>query len=181
MITTAMAASIAADRERVWRALTDTSEIVRWDASRTGAVDTPERYPEAGRRMRWRYRLGSVSVVLKETPRLIEAPHRLAASCTAGSLRFEQTWVLHEEPEERAQAARTRVSLKVAAGNRVQLIGAEIDRFEVRRMLIGRVDATLRELQKWCENVPPDARRSVRSEAATPSGAHRTSPPGAGN
>ena len=69
-----------------------------------------------------------------------------------GTMQFQQLYVLVEEPEDSAQAARTRVSLKHAAPNRVHLIGAEVDRFEVRRMLIERVDATLGALQKWCEN-----------------------------
>jgi len=151
-----MAVVISAEQGRVWRALTDPNEIIRWDESRLAAVDLYDGYPIIGSKVRWRSKLGSVRVVLKEEPRLIEAPARIAASYSAGSLHYDQVYALDEEPEDRAQAARTRVSLKVAADNRVHLVGAEIDRFEVRKLLIERIDVTLRALQKWCETPSED-------------------------
>ena len=157
MITTAMAAVVTAPRERVWRALTSAAEIVRWDEARTALVDAPDAFPIAGAKVRWRSRLGNVALVMNETPQVVEAPERLAVSCSIGSLQFDQLYALVEEPEDAAQPARTRVSLKLAARNQVHLIGADVDRFEVRRMLIERIDATLRALQKWCENAEPPA------------------------
>ena len=126
-----MAAVIGAPRQNVWRALTD---------------------PAEGETVRWRYKLGSVSLVLKETPQIVQPQERYALGCSAGSLHFEEAFTLVEEPEDTAQAARTRVSLKLVASNRIQLIGADIDRFEVRRMLNARIGETLRSLQKWCES-----------------------------
>ena len=158
VITTAMACVIGAPRVRVWRALTDPAEIADWDAARIALVDPPDAYPAEGSTVRWRYKLGSVSLVLKETPQLVAAPERLALACAAGSLHFEQAYQLIEEPEDAAQAARTRVSLKLSARNQVHLIGADIDRFEVRRMLIERIDEALRSLQKWCEGESADQR-----------------------
>ena len=54
--------------------------------------------------------------------------------------------------EHLGRACLARVSLKLSTGNRLQLLGTDLDRFELREMLIGRVDRTLRSLQKWCEN-----------------------------
>jgi hypothetical protein len=147
-----MSAVISADRKRVWRALSDPRELARWDKSRLGAVDAPSDYPLAGQKVLWRSQLGSVRLVMKERLTQVEPLERLAADLVIGSLHLQQLYVLIEEPEDRAQAARTRVSLKHSASNRVHLIGAEVDRFEVRRMLIERIDTTLRALQKWCEN-----------------------------
>ena len=156
-----MAAVVAAPRARVWRALTDPAEIVRWDETRTALVDVDAVYPTPDQKVLWRTKLGNVALVLHERAQLVDPPERLALVCNAGSLHFEQLYALVEEPEDAAQAARTRVSLKIAARNRVQLIGADIDRFEVRRLLIARTDASLRALQKWCE-----AERPPQSDAA---------------
>ena len=152
MITTALAVVVAAERERVWRALTDPAEIVRWDETRTALVDCERLYPQIGERVRWRSKLGTVALVLNETPNEIEPPERLAIACKSGTLRFEQLYLLVAEPADRAQAARTRVSLKLSSRNTLQLIGAEVDRFDIRKLLIERIDCSLRALQKWCEN-----------------------------
>ena len=61
MITTAMAVVVAAERERMWRALADPAEIVRWDESRTALVDRDSVYPAAGERFRWRSKLGFIA------------------------------------------------------------------------------------------------------------------------
>jgi len=155
LITTAMAVVVAAERERVWRALSDPREIVRWDETRLALVDRHLDYPKSGERVRWRTKLGGVQLVLSETPSTVEPPEGLTLACRAGSLRYEQHIVLAAERADRAQPARTRVSLKLSAGNRLQLIGADLDRFEIRRLLIERIDVTLRSLQKWCENDSP--------------------------
>ena len=152
MITTALAVVVAAERARVWRALTDPAEIVRWDETRTALVDRERSYPQIGERVRWRSKLGTVALVLNETPNEIEPPERFALTCKSGTLRFEQLYLLVGEPADRAQAARTPVSLRLSSRNTLQLIGADIDRFEIRKLLIERTDCSLRALQKWCEN-----------------------------
>jgi uncharacterized protein YndB with AHSA1/START domain len=147
-----MAVVVSAERERVWRALADPAEIVGWDESRTGLVDRELAYPTIGERVRWRSKLGSVALVLNETPREVEPLERLRLTCYVGSLRYEELYLLVAEPGDRAQAGRTRVSLKLSTRNRLQLIGADVDRFEIRKLLIERIDRTLCSLQKWCEN-----------------------------
>jgi len=155
VITTAMATVVTAPRDRVWRTLTDPAEIVRWDETRRALVAPSRAYPVVASKVRWRSTLGGVGQVLHETPQVVEAPHRIAVSCHIGSLHFDQLFALQDEPEDPAQPARTRVSLKLATRNQVHLIGGgDVDRFEVRRMLIERIDATLRALQKRCENAP---------------------------
>lgn len=152
LITTAMAVLISTERERVWRALADSSEVVRWDDSRTALIDRECTYPVIGEQFRWRSKLGGVALVLNETPIEVEPPGRLAVTCSMGSLRYEELFLLAAEADGRAHNERTRVSLKLSTGNRLQLLGTDLDRFELREMLIGRVDRTLRSLQKWCEN-----------------------------
>lgn len=147
-----MAITIAAEPERVWRALVDPDEIVHWDPSRTALVDREVPYPTTGTRTRWRSRLGNVALALSETPHEVAPGEWIQSRCAAGSLRYEQSYRLVEEPGDRAQPTRTRVSLKLSAPNRLQLIGADIDRFEVRRLLVERIDEALRALQKRCES-----------------------------
>lgn len=147
-----MAVAISSGRERVWRALADPSEIVHWDDTRTALVDFDCTYPAIGERFRWRSKLGGVALVLNENPVEVDPPVRLAVTCRTGSLRYDELFLLSDDPDGHDGNARTRVSLKLSTSNRLQLVGTEFDRFELREMLIGRVDRTLRTLQEWCES-----------------------------
>ena len=146
-----MSTSIEADRERVWRALTEPSELVVWDEERISPVDAPDGYPFAGQHIRWRVRLGSVPMVMHERPQVVSRLDRIQSSLTLGTMRLEQTYTLVEEPTD---SSRTRLSMKLATSNEVPVIGAIIDRFSVRRIASERIDATLRSIQSWCENTP---------------------------
>jgi hypothetical protein len=150
-----MSTPIAARRERVWRALTDPAELLGWDERLLGSVDAPADYPCAGQHVRWRYRLGKIPLVLHERLRTVVAPERLHASLALGSFHLEQTYTLLADlPEAKDAPPRTRLGLKLAASNAVPLLGAEVDRFAVRRMAADRVDSALRALQRWCEDRP---------------------------
>lgn len=149
MITSALTVAISADPQRVWQALTDPGEIVRWDESRTGLIDPSPPYPEG--KVRWRSKLGKVTVVLNEESIEVSPPRRLALRCRSGSLRYEQLYQLQPVRPSDEQKHCTNTSLKISSDNRVSLVGAELDRFEVRRLMIGRIDSTLRALQIWCE------------------------------
>lgn len=146
-----MSTIIGADRQRVWSALTDPSEVVRWDESIVAAIDCPPSYPFEGQHVRWRFRLGSTQVVLHDRPREVIAQRRLRSTLSMGSLRFDQTYALFPEPRS---PARTRLSMKIVASSSVPVAGAVVDRFEMRYIAVERIDATLHSVQKWCENNP---------------------------
>ena len=114
-------------------------------------VDTASDYPFAGQTIRWRYRLGSVQVVLHEQPREIAECERLTSSLRVGSLRFEQTYTLTQESRE---PARTRLAMKLVTMNSVPVIDDVIDRFDVRKLTAARIDETLRSVQQWCHENP---------------------------
>ena len=162
MITIVMSATIAADPRRVWRAITSPSECVAWDERLIAPVDPIDRYPQAGERMRWRCLLGSVPVLMHDEPRAVIPYLKLRSQRAIGSLHFDQTYTLAlkeeqtdgAEPGVPSTARRTRLCMKVTAANSVALIDAVVDRFEVRRMTVDRVDETLRAITKWCENNP---------------------------
>jgi hypothetical protein len=157
VITTAMSTVIGAGRARVWRALTQANEVLRWD-DRVVALDDPAaEYPRVGRSVRWRYRLGSVPMVLTECPQEIVADARLRSSVVLGLFRFDATFQLakeHGDPE------RTRLTLKLVAKSSVPVVGGVLDRFAVRRLANGFIDAKLRAVQKWCESPEPRPRRT---------------------
>ena len=143
-----MSTAIHGDRRRVWRALTDPDELVAWDERRQAPIDPPNGYPREGARARWRYRLGPVQLVLHDHPHRVEPPRELRSRISLASLRFEQAFRLAEDDDS---PGRTRVGMKLVAGNAVPLLGEVIDRFGVRQLAASHVDATLRALTRWCE------------------------------
>lgn len=146
-----MSVVIDASRERVWRALTEPSELVKWDDRVLASVDDTERYPFAGQQVRWRYRLGGVPVVLHERPLEVSRLERLSSTLKVGSLRFEQTYTLTTEA---LAPARTRLGMKLVTTSSVPVLGETLDRFGVRKLSAERIDHTLRAVQDWCHMNP---------------------------
>jgi hypothetical protein len=147
-----MRAVIAAEPKRVWRALTEPSELVAWDDCILAAIDPAVDYPTAGRAMRWRYQLGSVQLVLHDRPREVVPYQRLHQSLSLSSMRYDQTFSLAAEPAspERPQLG-TQLGVKVTASNSVPVLGGMVDRFEVRRLAVERTGKLMQSLQRWCE------------------------------
>jgi uncharacterized protein YndB with AHSA1/START domain len=157
VITTAMSTVIGAERARVWRALTEPAEVLRWDERVIALEDPATEYPRVGRSVRWRYRLGSIPVVLHEQPLEVVPDSKLRSTVALGLFRFDETFQLSSEPGD---AERTRLMLKLVASNSVPVVGGALDRFAVRRIANDFIDAKLRAVQKWCEAPPPRRRGS---------------------
>lgn len=150
-----MSTVIVAERARVWRALTEAAEVVRWD-ERVIALEGPaSEYPRVGQSVRWRYRLGSIPVLLHERPVEVVPASRLRSTVALGLFRFDETFQLATEPGD---GERTRLTLKLVASNSVPVVGGVLDRFAVRRLAVEFIDAKLRAVQKWCENPRPRRR-----------------------
>ncbi len=158
LITIVMSSAIAVHPRRVWRALTDTSECIAWDENRLSALDATDVYPVVGETMRWRYRLGSVPIVMRDQPIDVVPGIKIQSKVTLGSLRFNQTFSLALEhastdtSSDENEGVKTLLGMKVIASNSTPVLGAVIDRFEVRRITIDHVDGTLRAITQWCEN-----------------------------
>ena len=101
---------------------------------------------------------------MHERPLQIAAERRLQSSLALGGLRLEQTYSLAPEGD-----CGTRLSIRIVAGNSVPVLGATIDRFEVRQLATERVDSLLRSILKWCE-ARPDAqpRKRDATEGSSP-------------
>lgn len=149
-----MSSAVAADPQRVWSALTVPSECLAWDENLLSALDPMDTYPAPGRTYRWRYRMGSVPIIMKDQPVEVVPGRKLHSKVTLGSLQFDQTFTLaleHDEPSD-TDSGKTLLGMKVIASNSAAVLGTTIDRFEIRRITVDRVDATLRAITKWCEN-----------------------------
>jgi len=151
VITTAMSAAIGANRARVWRAITDPAEMIRWDEQRLALLEPVENYPQVGQHVSWRYRLGTVSIVLHDRPTEVVPQERLRSRVDLGLFRFDQTWSLVSEISK-GEIERTRLGLHLSAHNSIDVVGGTVDRFGVRQIAVEYVDGRLRSLQKWCES-----------------------------
>jgi uncharacterized protein YndB with AHSA1/START domain len=150
VITIAMATSIQAPRERVWRALTLPAERIRWDERTLSLESAAEGSASPGSESRYRYRLGSVPVELRGRALEVVPPSRLRHEMAIGRFRFEETYTLADDG-----TGRTRLSLRIAAAtNTVPVLGGALDRFDVRRLASELADTNLRAVQRWCESAP---------------------------
>jgi uncharacterized protein YndB with AHSA1/START domain len=160
VITVSMSTVIAADRRRVWSALTRPDEITAWSPLRTRALAVPESHPKPGRPARWRFRLRGVPVAFVERPLEVLPAERLRAELRLSLVRVEETWSLADEA-----GGRTRLSLKLALPNSIPLVGGLVDRFGVRQLAQQMIDASLRALKEWIEASERSERAARRSRA----------------
>jgi uncharacterized protein YndB with AHSA1/START domain len=149
VITTALSTVVGAPRRRVWRALTDPAEILRWDERALRLLEPVSLPLAAGSVYSWRYLLGGIPVELREETLEVVAEERLHSGVCLGLFHFEQTFTLADEGGD---TRRMRLSLRLATGNSVAVVGGNLDRFAVRRQAAELVDSRLRALQKWCES-----------------------------
>jgi len=166
LITVALSATIGASHERVWRALVDPSERVIWDERILGEVarplgiqartrkrtDRPRGVPDKQaviRETRWRFKLGSVPLVMQDEIIAADRHDRLVSRISIGSMHFDQTLTLHTEDDE--SGPRTRLGMKLIAQNSIVVIGEVVQRVDVQKIVIEYVDTTLRQVQKYCE------------------------------
>ena len=151
MITVAMSTAISASRDRVWRALTSPDELCRWDDRTDTLLDPGQDYPSVGRPVRWRGRMGPVTVILRDDPLEVIPGGRLRSKIATGLFRFDQTFTLNDDG---GNGDRTRLTLKLVASNSLPVVGGMLDRFAVRRLATDLVNDRLRAVQKFCENHP---------------------------
>ena len=170
MITSAISTAIAATRERVWRALTTPSELIRWNDQIVSLIEPAPGYPQVGQRSRWRYRMASVEITAVQIIRQLDFGERLQSEMRLGLFRFDETYALQTDPVDR----RTRVSLRVTASNSIPVVGGTIDRFEVRRLTTNLIDSRLRSVRQWCESCDEREPARNRSAASAPSAKERT-------
>ena len=125
--------------------------MIRWDEQMLALLEPVESYPQVGQHVSWRYRLGTVPVVLHDRPTEVVPQERLRSRVDLGLFRFDQTWSLVSEISK-GNIERTRLGLHLSAHNSIHVVGGTVDRFGVRQIAVEYVDGRLRSLQEWCES-----------------------------
>lgn len=147
-----MSAALAASRARVWSALAEPAQAIRWRPGLLEPVSSGGPYPRAGVAMRWRCRVRELPLVLHETPLEVVAGERLHARVRLGLFRYETTFTLASLA---ADDSRTRVGLQIQVPNELPVVGGTLDRFGVRRLATELAATELMALRDWCEAARP--------------------------
>jgi uncharacterized protein YndB with AHSA1/START domain len=147
MYTFTIVTDIDARPARVWRALCDPAQVVRWDTGVVAPIDAPDDYPQPGQHVRWRYAAGPFRT-LHDRPQEVVAERTLRSLISIGPLRFDETYTL--EPRENATrlstAMRVFVPLLLGGPLSERLYGGP----ESRRT----VAASMAALKRYCEAPP---------------------------
>ena len=165
VINIGMTTKVAAERGRVWFALTDAAERVRWDAPLEAPIDVAPDHPRPGDHARWRYRLHGMPVVLHERTLEVVKGKRLRSAMSLGPFRFDLAYTLESEEG----AARTRLSAALSASNVVPVVGGVLDRFAVRRLASEIVAGALEGMRAHCKPEPRARDKRARTTADAPS------------
>jgi hypothetical protein len=146
MLTFEETVEIAADRERVWRALTIPSEVVCWDTGVVAPLDAPPDYPRAGQHVRWRYRLGAIPLTLHDRPTRVEPGSVLRSSIRLGPFEFDEIYTLASRGPS---ATRLRAELGLASG--FPIVGWLLERWVGRPLARSTVRTSLAAIKRHCE------------------------------
>ncbi len=136
---------IAAPPERVWRALCDPAEVVRWDTGVAEALDAPANYPQPGQHVRWRYTNGPFRL-LHDRPRDVVENKKLRSMLAVGPLRFDETYTL----EARDGGGHTLLTAAMLVWVPVPVVGLVVERAYTGSAKT-TVAASLRAIKRWCE------------------------------
>lgn len=146
MYTFTLTTHIAAATARVWRALCDPAEVVRWDTGVERALDAPPDYPRPGQHVRWRYANGLFRI-LHDRPQEVVPERRLRALLAVGPFRFDETYTL--EARERGCTLAVMMTVRTP----LPLAGPVIDLLYIGPRTRATVGASLRAMKRYCERL----------------------------
>jgi hypothetical protein len=146
MGTFAETIDIAADRERVWQALSIPAEVVCWDTGIVEPLDAPPDYPRAGQHVRWRYCLGPVRLMLHDRPIQVEPASVLRSSIQLGPFDFDEIYTLRDKG---ASGAHLTAELSVAST--VPLLGFLLEKLVGQPLARATVRRSLAAIKRHCE------------------------------
>lgn len=139
-VTTEIAASTA----RVWHALTDPAEVVRWDTGVVEPLDAPADYPQPGQHVRWRYAAGPFKT-LHDRPSEVMPERTLRSQISLGPLQFDETYTLVSHDG----GTRLQTDMKVIAP--LVLGGPVIERLYAGPESRRTVEVSMASLKRYCE------------------------------
>jgi hypothetical protein len=139
---------IAADRARVWHALTEPASVVIWDVGIIAPLDAPPDYPQPGQVVRWRYRLLGFPTTLVDRPQEVVPQVRLRTLIDLAFLRIDETYTLepsHGRPEG------TRLTAQLYLSNTLPLLSGAFDRHLGRGLASSTICESLTAIRDFCE------------------------------
>lgn len=135
---------IDATPARVWRALCDPAEVVRWDSGVEAALDAPPDYPLPGQHVRWRYRDGPFRL-LQDRPQEVVPERTLRSLLSVGPFRFDETYTL--EPRDGGSCLTCSMDVEVP----LPVLGPLFERLYLGPRTRESVAASLSALRRHCE------------------------------
>ncbi len=143
---------IAADRERVWLALTNSAAVVIWDTGIVRPIDAPDDYPRPGQTVRWRYRLMGLPLTLIDRPQEVVPLERLRTHIVLAFLRLDETYTLDSSA---LRPRGTRLSVRLLIGNTLPVFRHGFNRWFGRRLATQTITQSLLALREFCERDIP--------------------------
>ena len=134
---------ISAPVERVWQALCDPDEVVRWDAGVAEALDAPPDYPYPGQTVRWLNRDPRLPVLI-DRPQEVVPLRRLRSLLQLGRSCLDETYDLEATP------GGCRLTTTVRAWTRASKPDTLRSARTGRAIQLG-FEASLAGLKRWCE------------------------------
>ena len=143
---------IAADRERVWLALTNPAAVVIWDTGIVRPIDAPHDYPRPGQTVRWQYRLLGLPLTLIDRPQEVVPLERLRTHIALAFMRLDETYML-DSPANLPRG--TRLSMRLVIGNTLPVFRSGFNRWLGRGLAAQTIAQSLRALREFCERDIP--------------------------
>jgi hypothetical protein len=137
---------IAADLDRVWRALSTPDEVVCWDTGVLEPLDAPPDYPRAGQHVRWRYRLGPLRLTLHDRPSRVEVGSLLRSSIRLGPFDFVETYTLRDDGP-----STTRLTAELVLTSNLPVLGSVLERVVGQPLARSTVRTSLAAIKRHCE------------------------------
>jgi hypothetical protein len=137
---------IAADPERVWRALSIPAEVVCWDTGVVEPLDAPPDYPRAGQHVRWRYCLGPLPLILHDRPTQVERASVLRSAIRLGPFDFDEIYTLRENG-----SAATQLTAELSVASTVPILGSLLERIVGQPLARSTVRSSLAAIKRHCE------------------------------
>jgi len=144
--TFAESIEIAADPERVWRALSVPAEVVCWDTGVVEPLDAPPDYPRAGQHVRWRYSLGPLPLILHDRPTRVEPASVLRSSIRLGPFDFDEIYTLIGQG-----SSATRLTAELTLASTVPILGSLLEWLVGRPLARSTVRSSLAGIKRHCE------------------------------
>ena len=139
---------IDATPARVWRALCDPAEVVRWDSGVAAALDAPADYPRPGQHVRWRCGSGPFRI-LHDRPQEVDPERKLRSLLALGPFRYDETYTIE------AIEGGCRLTAALRVWTAAPVLGPAVDRLYLGPSTKASFESSLASIKRLCEAADP--------------------------